>query len=133
MGNEISWLLPVALFVIVFGGYLGCVADSAATKGPSAWSGWLVVTGLVFTYMNGTVHPYYTVALAPAVAALVGLGSVWAWRHRAGWDGRTGLAAMSRSGRWWSAILLNRNHFGTPWAPWAVTSVATLTVIGAVH
>ena len=38
------------------------------------WGGWLVVTGLTFSLMAGIIHPYYTVALAPAIAALVGLG-----------------------------------------------------------
>ena len=38
------------------------------------WGGWLLVTGLVFSFMAGIIHPYYTVALAPAIAALVGLG-----------------------------------------------------------
>ena len=33
--------------------------------------------------MQGTIHPYYTVALAPAIGALVGIGSVLLWRHRA--------------------------------------------------
>ena len=39
------------------------------------WGGWLLVTGLVLDYMRGTVHPYYTVALAPAIAALVAIGA----------------------------------------------------------
>jgi 4-amino-4-deoxy-L-arabinose transferase-like glycosyltransferase len=33
--------------------------------------------------MKGTIHPYYTVALAPAIGALVGIGAVLLWRHRA--------------------------------------------------
>ena len=36
------------------------------------WGGWLLVTGIVFSFMQGTIHPYYTIALAPAVAALIG-------------------------------------------------------------
>jgi 4-amino-4-deoxy-L-arabinose transferase-like glycosyltransferase len=28
------------------------------------WGGWLLVTGLIFSFMAGIVHPYYTVALA---------------------------------------------------------------------
>ena len=47
------------------------------------WGGWLLVTGLVFSYMAGIIHPYYTVAIAPAVAALVGLGVTALWRDRA--------------------------------------------------
>ena len=48
------------------------------------WGGWLVVTGLVFSLMAGIFHEYYTVALAPAVAALVGMGTVDAWRPTLG-------------------------------------------------
>ena len=47
------------------------------------WGGWLLVTGLTFSFMAGIIHPYYTVALAPAVGALVGLGVVTLWRDRA--------------------------------------------------
>ena len=50
------------------------------------WGGWLVVTGPVFSYMSGIIHPYYTVALAPAIAALVGIGAVALWERRLGWS-----------------------------------------------
>ena len=38
------------------------------------WGGWLLVTGLMFSFMAGIFHAYYTVALAPAIGALVGMG-----------------------------------------------------------
>ena len=70
-----------------------------------SWGGWLLVTSLVFSLMAGTIHPYYTAALAPAVGALVGLGSVWAWRSRAAWDGRLAMVGHGRAsapgGRRW--------------------------------
>ena len=34
----------------------------------------VVVTAGVFSYMNGIIHAYYTVALAPAIGAVVGMG-----------------------------------------------------------
>lgn len=45
---------------------------------------WLLTTALVFSFMAGIFHPYYTVALAPSIAALVGIGTVecWRWRER---------------------------------------------------
>ena len=46
------------------------------------WLGWLLVTGLTFSFMAGIFHAYYTVALAPAVAALVGIGAWLLWQHR---------------------------------------------------
>ncbi len=96
MANEISWLLPAALLAVAFGGYL--LLRGRLGRGEKAaltmFAGWLLVSALVFSYMSGMVHPYYTVAMAPAVAGLVGIGAVWAWRDRAGWDGRLALAAM---------------------------------------
>jgi 4-amino-4-deoxy-L-arabinose transferase-like glycosyltransferase len=129
-GNEISWLLPVALFVVGFGAYLAVRRQLSRDECAAlvSWGGWLLVTGLVLSFMHGTVHPYYTVALAPAVAALVGLGSIWAWRTRSRWDGRIALVCMLALAGWWSVVLLNRNHFGPSWVPWAV---AALSVVGA--
>ncbi len=122
MGNEISWLLPVALFAVAFGGYLAVRGrlDRDEQGAVVSWGGWLLVTAGVFGYMHGTVHPYYTVALAPAVAALCGVASVWAWRLRSAWDGRLALVSMLGLGTWWSSILLRRNHFGPAWLPAAL-------------
>jgi 4-amino-4-deoxy-L-arabinose transferase-like glycosyltransferase len=132
-GNEVSWLLPVALFVLAFGGYL--LARGILSRDERAavlsWGGWLLVTGLVFSFMNGTVHPYYTVALVPAVAALVGLGSVWAYRLRSGWGGRIALAAMFGLAGWWSVILLHRNHFGPRSGPWLIATLGAVGIAAA--
>src|SRR6266480_5373849 len=45
------------------------------------WGGWLLVTGGVFSFMAGIIHPYYTVALVPAIGALTGIGAVELWRR----------------------------------------------------
>jgi 4-amino-4-deoxy-L-arabinose transferase-like glycosyltransferase len=37
------------------------------------WGGWLLLSFTAFSLMSGAMHPYYTVLLAPAVAALIGL------------------------------------------------------------
>jgi 4-amino-4-deoxy-L-arabinose transferase-like glycosyltransferase len=43
---------------------------------------WLLTTVAVFSFMAGIFHPYYTVVLAPSIAALVGIGTTQCWRHR---------------------------------------------------
>jgi len=58
--------------------------------------------------MAGIIHPYYTVALAPAIGALVGIGAVEGWRRRDQWAGRILLSVMLAATALWSGVLLNR-------------------------
>ena len=81
MGAEASWLLPAALIGLLAGlWFTRRTARTAPVRaGLLLWGGWLLVTGAVLSFMDGTVHPYYTVALAPAIAAAgrhFGVGAV---------------------------------------------------------
>jgi 4-amino-4-deoxy-L-arabinose transferase-like glycosyltransferase len=50
---------------------------------------WALVHAGIFSYATGIFHAYYLLALAPALAALVGMGAVAAAEAtRAGWGGR---------------------------------------------
>jgi len=126
MGGQAAWLLPAALVLAVAA--LWAVRRNARTDGARAqvvvWLGWLLVTGLTFSFMAGIFHAYYTVALAPAIAALVGIGADVAWRHRtsAGW--RALLAAVTLGTAWWSWVLLGRSSGWNGWLRWAVLAVA---------
>ena len=92
------------------------------------WGGSLLVTGGVFSYMAGIIHPYYTVALAPAIGALVGIGAVEGWRRRDQWAGRILLSAMLAATALWSGVLLNR----TPsWHPWVHVLVLACGLLAA--
>ena len=112
MGGQISWLLPAALIALV-AGLLWLTWRRPRTDRLRAaallWGGWLLVTGLVFSYMNGIIHPYYTVALAPAIAALAGIGAVAAWRARSALGVRLILAAAVLVTAWWAYSLLDRS------------------------
>lgn len=128
MGNEISWLLPAALLVLAVGIALAIRRrlDRDVAIGLTVFGTWLVVTGVVFAYMSGTVHPYYTVALAPAIAALVGIGATLGWRARQSWYGAAFLVALVISAAGWGAIRAHLAGFGgTP-------LTATLAVLAAV-
>jgi len=84
-GLEIAWLLPAAVVLLagaIWVTWRGRRTDLARAS-LIVFGGWLVSNGVTFAYMKGTIHPYYTVALAPAIGALVGIGSVLLWRHRA--------------------------------------------------
>jgi 4-amino-4-deoxy-L-arabinose transferase-like glycosyltransferase len=112
MGGQIAWLLPAALIALA-----GLVWLSRGDAGGRAsrlraavliWGGSLLVTGAVFSFMAGIIHPYYTVALAPAIGALVGIGAVEGWRRRDQWAGRALLSVMLAATALWSGVLLNR-------------------------
>jgi 4-amino-4-deoxy-L-arabinose transferase-like glycosyltransferase len=122
MGLEISWLLPAALLALVFAGVVlwRMPRISAARAGLVVWGGWLVVTGIVFSYMSGTIHPYYTVALAPAIAGLVGVGGVVLWHSRATVLGWLGIAAMLAISGIWGFNLLSENSDWMPWLRWTL-------------
>jgi 4-amino-4-deoxy-L-arabinose transferase-like glycosyltransferase len=78
MGGQISWLLPAALIALaaLLWGTRRAPRTDRTRAPPLLWGGWLLVTGGVFSYMAGIIHPYYTIALAPAIAALAGIGAV---------------------------------------------------------
>jgi 4-amino-4-deoxy-L-arabinose transferase-like glycosyltransferase len=136
MGGQISWLLPAALIALValLCGTRRAPRADRIRAGALVWGGWLLVTGVVFSYMAGIIHSYYTVALAPATAALVGIGAVQLWRVRNGWRGherswfgRGALAAGIVITMVWSYVLLDR----TPaWYPW-LRVVVLLAGLGA--
>ena len=81
---EISWLIPAALIAI---GALVWLTwrrprTDALRSATVIWGGSLLTTGLIFSFMQGTIHPYYSVALAPSIAALVALAGCQLWRRR---------------------------------------------------
>jgi len=85
MGGQAAWLLPAALLALVAGLWTSRHAPRTdrTLAAMLLWGGWLVVSGIVFSLSSGIIHTYYTVALAPAIAALVAItgGSLWRARH----------------------------------------------------
>ncbi|MDN3357356.1 glycosyltransferase family 39 protein [Actinomadura sp. DC4] len=79
------------------------------------WGGWLLVTDAVFSLMQGIFHGYYTVALAPPVAALVGIGAAVLWSHRRRPAATIALAAAVALTAWWCYRLLSRTPDFVPW------------------
>jgi 4-amino-4-deoxy-L-arabinose transferase-like glycosyltransferase len=130
-GGQISWLLPAALILLV-GGLILTMRAARTDRTRAAfllWGGSLAVTALVFSFAAGIIHPYYTVALAPAIGALVGMGSVVLWRHRAHAWARLFLAAAVGATGVWSAILLERSP---TFAPGLAGAVAALSIASAI-
>jgi 4-amino-4-deoxy-L-arabinose transferase-like glycosyltransferase len=130
IGGQISWLIPSALILLVMGLVLrGRQPRTDARRAAYViWGGWLLVTGLTFSLMAGIFHEYYTVALAPAVAALVGMGAKEAWEHRDRTIGAATLSATTGAAAVWSFILLSRT---TDWHPWLRYAVFAIGIAAA--
>ncbi|WP_431904132.1 hypothetical protein [Nonomuraea sp. bgisy101] len=94
--------------------YAGTSSD-AAWAAFALWGSWLLVTGLIFSLMQGIFHAYYTVALAPAIAALVGMGTAVLWSYRRSlWAAGT-LALTVAVTAVWSWVLLSRSSEWNAW------------------
>nr|WP_156756099.1 glycosyltransferase family 39 protein [Actinokineospora pegani] len=124
-GAEVSWLLPAALIALVAGLWFTRRAPRTdrTRAGLLLWGGWTVVTAVVFSFMQGTVHPYYAVALAPGIAGLVGIGAVELWRGRDNLAARIVLGALVAVTAGWGFVLLNRVPEWLPWLRWTVASL----------
>jgi len=131
-GGQISWLLPAALILLVAG--LVVTRRAARTDAQRAaflaWGGSLVLTGVVFSLMSGIFHDYYTVALAPCLAAVVAMGAVLLWRNRGHRAAAVVLAGVVAATAVWSYVLLGRSAGWLPWLRWAVLGVGVLAVLG---
>ncbi|WP_157411275.1 glycosyltransferase family 39 protein [Actinoplanes rectilineatus] len=130
-GGQISWLLPAALILLAAG--LVITARRARTDlqraGLIVWGMWLLVTGLVFSAMQGIFHAYYTVALAPAVGAVVAMGAALLWKHRQNIVAALTMGAAIAVTAWWSWVLLGRSEDFLPWLRLPVLIVGILAAV----
>ncbi|MFF0012952.1 glycosyltransferase family 39 protein [Streptomyces sp. NPDC005374] len=134
IGSQISWLLPAALILLV----AGLVATRKLTRTSVTrasflvWGGSLLMTLVVFSFMAGIFHQYYTIALAPYIAAVVGMGAGILWEKRAEMWASLTLAAAVVAGAAWGYVLLNRTPDYLPWLKWLVLIGGLVAALGLV-
>ena len=93
LAGQIAWLIPLAVLGLAVAAWryrrrpvaLGLVA---------LWGGWSVLYAYVFSTAEGIFHAYYVSALAPGIAALVGIGAGVLVERLRGEDGD--------ERRWWA-------------------------------
>jgi 4-amino-4-deoxy-L-arabinose transferase-like glycosyltransferase len=130
MGGQASWLLPAAL-VVLFGGLAWRMRAPRTDRLRAAlmmWGSWLIVSGAVFSFSSGVIHTYYTVELAPAIAALTGIGAAVLWRRRELLAARLGMAAMIAVTAAWAVVMLARSP---SWDTW-LTPLVIVTALAAI-
>ncbi|MGP4000045.1 ArnT family glycosyltransferase [Streptomyces sp. 8N706] len=132
IGGQISWLLPAALILLVAGLVLTrrTGRTGMARAAFLAWGGALLMTLGVFSFMAGIFHEYYTVALAPYIAALVGMGTVALWERRGGVAARAVLGGTVAVTAVWAYVLLERSADWLPWLRWTVVAAGLAAAAG---
>ncbi|GAA3818731.1 ArnT family glycosyltransferase [Nocardioides panacisoli] len=110
-GGMVTWLLPAALALLVAGVVMrGRAPRTDRTRALLLLTGGsMVVTGLVFSFMAGIYHDYYTVALAPWIAATAVVGGAEVWRHRRALAARLVLGTTVAFSAGWAAYLLGQS------------------------
>ncbi|WP_138909961.1 glycosyltransferase family 39 protein, partial [Streptomyces chryseus] len=134
VGGQISWLLPAALILLVAGLVVTWRAGRADTARAAfvAWGGSLLMTAAVFSFMAGIFHEYYTVALAPYIAALIGMGTTVLWEERRSLLAAGTLAGAAAVTSGWAYVLLGRTPDYLPWLRWAVLVCGLVAALGLV-
>ncbi|HWD69548.1 MAG TPA: glycosyltransferase family 39 protein [Solirubrobacteraceae bacterium] len=130
MGGQASWLLPAAGVVLV-GGMAWRLRAPRTDRLRAAlllWGSWLVVSGAVFSFSSGVIHTYYTIELAPAIAALVGIGAALLWQRREILQARIGVALMIAVTAAWAVVMLQRSP---TWDNW-LTPLVIVTALAAI-
>ncbi|MFF3493433.1 ArnT family glycosyltransferase [Streptomyces sp. NPDC002795] len=131
LGGQISWLIPFAAIALV-GGLVLCGRAKRTDLTRAAlvlWGGWLLLHYVTFATAEGTMHPYYTTAVAPGIAALCGGGGVMLLRafrtdKRWAWVLPVALAVTGI----WSAVLLRRASGWNGWL-WPVIALVMAAAI----
>jgi 4-amino-4-deoxy-L-arabinose transferase-like glycosyltransferase len=138
VGGQISWLLPLSLFVLAVVSVAGVQArvrkatgDPSGRAGWFLWGGWLLITAVVFSFAHGIMHPYYTTAMAPAIAALSasGIAVLWRWYRdsdSAAWLLLPLAIALTAA---WAIVLVSRDTSWNGWCRWAVVVVAAGAIV----
>ncbi|HEY7890956.1 MAG TPA: glycosyltransferase family 39 protein [Solirubrobacteraceae bacterium] len=133
VGGQIAWLLPLALVGLALGLYSRrrAAREDLTRASYVLWGGWALVSWAVFSFSQGVFHPYYTTALAPAVAVLAAGAVVLLWdraRRFGAWAVALALSVAASAAL--AATLLGRGGGFAPFLGPLVIILALLACIG---
>lgn len=132
--GDIGWLLPAALLfaVALLVWLIRAPRRDRQRAAIGVWAIWLLTTAATFSFMAGIFHAYYTVALAPPVAALIGIGAGVCWGQREKPWARCVLAAAVVLTAVTSVIVLQHVPAYCPWLRWAIPIGAVVLLVGLI-
>lgn len=132
MAEQWSWLFPLAAFGVLVAALSLRLRWPLERRGQALllWGGWLVTYGAVFSVASGIFHPYYLIMLAPAAAALVGIGvsSLWAaYRRQQGWLAWLLPVALLATAYWQTRVVADYPQ----WSAWLTPLLLTGSIAAA--
>jgi 4-amino-4-deoxy-L-arabinose transferase-like glycosyltransferase len=132
MGGQISWLIPGALIGMVAALWLTrrAARTDRGRAGFLIFGGWLLLTGATISFAHGIIHPYYTVALAPAIGALVGMGGSTLWLRRKEIFPRVALAVAIVASITWAFVILGWSPQWYPALRWVILALGVVAASG---
>jgi len=119
--GQIAWLLPAAFASILVVWFLS--RERMHRVAALLWGGWLVVTWATFSFSQGIIHEYYSVALAPAIGALVAMATVVLYRR----GGFVGVGVLLGGSAVYAALLLMTANYD--WLGWIVGGVGVVSAV----
>jgi len=130
LGGQISWLLPLALLSILALAWQSRLnfQENRRQQSLVLWGMWLLTTAIFFSVAS-FIHQYYLVTMAPAIAALFGIGLVVMWQdyRRPGWRGWLLPIALLAT----AAEQIHIISSDPAWGSWLIPVIAGLTILAA--
>ncbi|MGH2857435.1 MAG: glycosyltransferase family 39 protein, partial [Solirubrobacteraceae bacterium] len=131
-GGQIGWLLLFALAGLLAGLWVTrrAAREDRRRAAYLLFGLWALAGFAVFSFSRGTILPYYTGMMAPAVAALGGGGAVLMFdRLTSGWGWTAALAAALAATAMVSFRLLGSTPAFVPWLRWTVLGTAAMAAL----
>jgi 4-amino-4-deoxy-L-arabinose transferase-like glycosyltransferase len=132
LGDQGAWLLPLAALGGIASVLVAAGRRDRGRLGPlTVLGGWFLCAAVVLSISSGIVHTYYVDVLAPATAALVGVGVVALWLEaRRGGLGLLLPAAAVAATATGQLVLLQRSGY-LPWLQ-VVVGLATAGALAVI-
>jgi len=133
LASQWSWLFPLAIFgaLATVVGLKRKLFSDPRGQAVLLWGGWLAMYGVGFSMAEGIFHVYYLIMLAPAVAALAGIGVAALWRAYRNGDWQAWLLPLGllATAAWQVKVLLDYNY--PQWTQWLIPATIAASIIAA--
>jgi 4-amino-4-deoxy-L-arabinose transferase-like glycosyltransferase len=130
LGSQIGWLLPLALLGMLALAWQRRpnVREDRKLQSLVLWGMWLLTMGVFFS-VAAFFHQYYLTVMAPALAALAGIGLVTMWQDYRGGGWRGWLLPIAVVATAAEQVFLLSGYSDPTWGRWLIPLIVVLSLI----